>query len=391
MPNIEVRGYSERGMINAMMYEMNYSSNGIEMLRNFLKLCVFPNEDPDFENFNSARVLIEQSFSDFGDLDLLIMLDGSIKQSVLLEAKVKTFQSNGWSISDEWDNFKQVVDGTLPKAEDGSNLFIQLYRKMRLINTIKNPNLKLQPNIIGDRWSLGKNRIVIKAAEELAQYSSKPWFLALVPDSQKNIADFFKNKLSNLPTVLPDWSILNVGYLAWEDFENYCKNSPNEWINTLSNFSYNHGQISNPNHVNPITLAPHQSTKAQSGKLTFEEMLKSCTQLQAEYIRQFKKSWEESSEFTIVMGTQGFSAKVDNKHVVWVFPDRIQIRTNKDFTYIHDELVKRLKGHFPETTEKNAKLGEDDLKNLDNLTSFINDIKSIINEAKKVNVKDHQN
>lgn len=243
MPNIEVRGYSERGMINAMMYEMNYSSNGIEMLRNFLKLCVFPNEDPDFENFNSARVLIEQSFSDFGDLDLLIMLDGSIKQSVLLEAKVKRFQSNGWSISDEWDNFKRVVDGTLPIAKYRSNLFIQLYRKMRLINTIKNPNLKLQPNIIRDSWRLGKHRIVGKAAEELAQYSSKPWFLALVPDSQKNIADFFKNKLSNLPTVLPDWSILNVGYLAWEDFENYCKNSPNEWIHTLSNFDYNHGQI----------------------------------------------------------------------------------------------------------------------------------------------------
>ena len=46
--------------------------------------------------------------------------------------------------------------------------------------------------------------------------------------------------------------------------------------------------------------------KPKPGKLTFEQMLKSSTPLQTEYINQFKKSWEESSEFTIVMGTQGF-------------------------------------------------------------------------------------
>lgn len=143
-----------------------------------------------------------------------------------------------------------------------------------------------------------------------------------------------------------------------------------------------------------IARNPKKNNSAKpkpGGKLTFEQMLKSSTPLQAEYINQFKKSWEESSEFTIVLGTQGFSAKVDNKHVVWVFPDRIQIRPHEDFTYIHDKLVKSLKGHFPETIAKTAKLRDDKLKNLDNLTSFIKDIKSIINEAKKVNVKDHQN
>lgn len=259
MPNIEVRGYSERGMINAMMYEMNYAPDGIEMLRNFLKLCVFPNVNPDFENFQSARIRIEQSFSDFGDLDLLILLEGNPKQSVFLEAKVKTFQANSRSIFKEWDIFKQVVQGTLTKKEKGSNLFIQLYRKMRLIYKLQNPNLQLQPNIIG-KWSLGENRVVRKAAEELAQYSSKTWFIALVPDSQKDIADFFKNKLQNFPTGLPDWNIFNVGYLAWESLENYCRNFPNEWIQTLSNFDYNHeqifksGQIMAANNQHP----PHQ-------------------------------------------------------------------------------------------------------------------------------------
>lgn len=243
MSCIGVRGYSERGMINAMMYEMQHAPNGLEMLRNFLKLFVFPNEEPDFDNFQSARIRIEQSFSDFGDLDLLVMLEGSFKQSVLLEAKVKTFQANNWSIYDEWESFNKVVDGTLLKSKDGSNLFVQLYRKMRLINQVKNPDLKLPSDILGERWSLGNNRIVRNAAEELAQYSSKTWFVALVPDSPEKVSNFFKTKLPNTQPVLPDWNINNIGFLSWESLENYCRNFPDVWRHTLSNFDYNKGQI----------------------------------------------------------------------------------------------------------------------------------------------------
>lgn len=241
MSHIEVAGYSERGMINAMMYEILYAHSGIEMLRNLLKLCIFPNNDPNFDSFQTCKIRIEQSFSDFGDLDLLVLLDGDFKQAVLLEAKVKTFQANAWSISAEWNKFQQIVQGVLPKSKAGSNLFIQLYRKMRLIYQLQNPQEKLQFNILGKRWSLGENEVVRKAARELSQYCSTTWLLALVPDSSKNIAEFFE--LPSFQTNLPNWNILNIGYLSWEKFESYCLNHSHEWHQTLANFEYNHGQI----------------------------------------------------------------------------------------------------------------------------------------------------
>lgn len=146
-------------------------------------------------------------------------------------------------------------------------------------------------------------------------------------------------------------------------------------------FQDNYGRIFIPNHVNPISRGSRQNTKAQPGKLTFDQMLKSCNPLQAKYITCFKELWEEDSEFTIEMGGKGFSAKVCNKHVVWVFSDRIQVRTHDDFTPIKDKLVRKLTEHFPGTTGKKATLREDDLKNLDNLKSFIEDIKRIINDV----------
>ena len=174
-----------------MMYEIKYAPYGIEMLRNFLKLCIFPETRPDFETFESCKIRIEQSFSDFGDLDLLILLDGAVKQAVLIEAKVKTSQAKNWSILAEWKKFRKVVQGDLPKSKAGSNLFIQLYRKMRLIYKLQHPQDQLHPNNIGERWSLGGNEVVKKAAEELSQYCSKTWLLALVPDSPNNNATFF--------------------------------------------------------------------------------------------------------------------------------------------------------------------------------------------------------
>ena len=96
---------------------------------------------------------------DFGDLDLLILLDGKPKQSVLLEAKVKTYQKRTWSISEEWTIFQEILRNT----RSVSNLFVQLYRKMRLIRKVQCPGVPLQKDAIATRWSLGQNKIVKKS------------------------------------------------------------------------------------------------------------------------------------------------------------------------------------------------------------------------------------
>ncbi|OFV68089.1 MAG: hypothetical protein SCAL_000729 [Candidatus Syntrophoarchaeum caldarius] len=51
--------------------------------------------------------MIEQSFSDFGDADAVILVNNQgDKEAVFIEAKVKTSQKPYWSILEEFEDFK---------------------------------------------------------------------------------------------------------------------------------------------------------------------------------------------------------------------------------------------------------------------------------------------
>src|SRR4051812_32985977 len=109
-------GYSERGMVNALFYDMGAKPRDDERLArlsDFLGQCHFPRRDPPFPfqgmRLRSAKVRIEQSFSDFGDLDPLVLLEEEAepprKHALLIEAKVKTAQRASWPIRVEWSEF----------------------------------------------------------------------------------------------------------------------------------------------------------------------------------------------------------------------------------------------------------------------------------------------
>lgn len=238
MNGLEVVGYSERGMINALCYEMKYSRDGLKLLREFLRLCTFPHSSPDFDHFRFAKFFVEQSFSDFGDLDLLILLQGDCNQAVCIEAKVKTFQSN-WSVQLEWAKFKDAQR----YSECRSNLFVQLYRKMRLLRKLQNASAEIEGDILSRRWSLGRNAIVQRAAEELSEHCSKTWLVALVPDEKDGAEMIFRTAVSCPPQGFPDWSHATMGYLTWQQLEAHCREHAEDWPNTLANFEFNRGQI----------------------------------------------------------------------------------------------------------------------------------------------------
>lgn len=242
LSNLEVRGYSERGMINTLFHEMRYSPNGIDLLREFLNLCQFPNaaDGPDFDSFTSARIRIEQSFSDFGDPDVLVLLEGQQKQAVFIEAKVKTYQSHKWEIEAQWDAFATFAPGILPT----SNLFIQLYRKLRLVQKAQDFTIALPPDVISPRWSLGENGIVRKAATELSGYCEKVWYVALVPETASALDRFYRGPLqSQNPHQLPAWDTSQWGYLPWENLKEHCRQNVADWAETYASFDYNQGQI----------------------------------------------------------------------------------------------------------------------------------------------------
>lgn len=243
---MEIIGYSERGLINSLLYEIKFSQNSLENLNQFLKLIAFPYRDINFR-ITTAKILIEQSFSDFGDADLVFLVNNSgNKQIIFIEAKVKTFQRQGWTITDE---FEQLKEGIQQNKVSSSNLFIQLYHKLRLTQTLKSGDLTqlkkgVQFPICSSKRirKIGNNNVVLKAMEQLVPYCGDALFVALVPDSTSNLDSFYSKDFRNYnPGGFQGWNVQNWGYLSWEKVEVFCRSKNLE--GTLKAFEWNEGQI----------------------------------------------------------------------------------------------------------------------------------------------------
>lgn len=241
---MEIMGYSERGLLNSLLYEIRYSQNNLQLFNEFLSLVSFPYIPVDFD-VKEVTILIEQSFSDFGDADSVSLIDnGGRKQSVFVEAKVKTSQRRSWSIEEE---FKAFEEGIKQGKVSSSNLFVQLYFKVRLVKALQNNEITASfPKCLLPKSKkvrkIGKNKVVLKAVELVRQYSSQAFFIAIVPDDVSRAKIFYKDSLENYyPTGFPEWEVKNWGYITWAEVENFCKRHGLE--ETLQVFQYNLGQI----------------------------------------------------------------------------------------------------------------------------------------------------
>ncbi len=252
---MEVLGYSERGLINSFFYELLY--NNKLLLSDFLNKVTYPYRTINF-NVKDAKVLIEQSFSDFGDSDALILLNDkdtkdtknkNSKFSIFVEAKVKTSQRKNWSIYDEFKDFKKIINNN--QKVSSSNLFTQLYYKSMLFNTIQSSQEfyinRLQKGIRFPKWSskqirkIGGNKVVLKAIKDLFKFKDDSLFVAIVPEEKNRLDDFFNNELPNCHPEFQQWDTKNWSYISWEQIYSFCK--CNGLNNTLNTFDWNYGQI----------------------------------------------------------------------------------------------------------------------------------------------------
>lgn len=240
---IELLGYSERGMVNALCYDMSHTPS---LLPRFLSWIDFVGmvPGPDFGDIESATLLVEQSFSDFGDLDLLILLKhkSSNPQAILIEAKVSN-DTNSWlTVDDRWDDFLTILDGG---EGNSSNLFVQLHRKVRLVAHLRNGGdaLRLEPLL--KLGSLGENRVVEKAADVLRTCvkAGNAYFVALLPDEATALASFARDKLQARPVeaLLKTWNPKGWGFLSWQTIAGRV--NADEWPKTESTFRWNKGQV----------------------------------------------------------------------------------------------------------------------------------------------------
>lgn len=270
--SVKVIGYSERGVINSLIYNILYSENNLEKIKIFLSLICLPNfketeDNINISNFNSidkVEILIEQSFSDFGDCDLIILVskkinNKTIMQAIFIEAKVKTDSIKSWSIQKEYEEFCKFKE---KKAEGetvyDSTLFSQLYSKMMLVELAKQ-NIS-EKECSGGFWAkrnkpriIGSNEVVKEAFEKIKEYCSNDnsLFITIFPDNRENLVAFFSNNSNkwwplcgnekNCMSLFNYDYILRFGFIAWENIIEFC--SQNNLTDAKNVFEFNKGQI----------------------------------------------------------------------------------------------------------------------------------------------------
>lgn len=223
---MKIIGYSERGIINSLIFSI-IESEDKELMNKFIDLMGI------FEFNNSEKpidyeVLLEQSFSGFGDADLVVIIKYKSHQKVVfIEGKVKTLQSKSWSLEKQFSKYHK--GGKYPGYS--SNLFFQLYLKSLLFenkDNIKGDDDCVVNGVYRAR-KIGKNDIVKKALEKIAE-CDEAFYVGLVPSSKKG-NDAFSEHLD-----------YKIHFLSWETVHQFCKD--NEKLKkVLEIFEFNEGQI----------------------------------------------------------------------------------------------------------------------------------------------------
>lgn len=237
---VNLLGYSERGMVNALCDDM--ARNGVGAVSTFLSWFDFPGLKPDFTQITNATLLVEQSFSDFGDLDLLILVENSDKspQAIFIEAKVSNDTRSWATVEYRWDEFVNMLDGA---DLNTSNLFVQLYRKVRLVSRLSSDG-DFHSDLFLPRGSTGTNTVVKNAVKKLRTYikENKVWFGAILPDDSADLEAFSRDTLPTGGVIerLPSWDASRWGFLSWRAVD---ENTRQNWSRTQAAFEWNKGQI----------------------------------------------------------------------------------------------------------------------------------------------------
>ena len=239
---MKLTAYSERGIVNTLFYEIFHSKNADNLLEDLLAIARFPAREKTSLPFKNAKIFVEQSFSHFGDADVLILLNSSVKKvSIFVEAKAK----KSWRIQTQ---FQKFIEGTKSKVSS-SNLFTQFYHKIRLVDAIKTVGIPgLQEGIIFPPSSsrslrkIGSNEVVLNSVKELSMYLDETYYLAILPNNPSEVETFYNNELREMkPINFPGWDTINFGYITWKQIHDFCEE--HNLVSSLYVFEHNRGQI----------------------------------------------------------------------------------------------------------------------------------------------------
>lgn len=199
---MEIIGYSERGVMNALFYGialLNDESESNAAMNEFLSLCGFK------DKFSDYKLYMEFSLSDFGSPDLVFTAKNKNNEFMTFFVEAKVSAGNKYSIVTESD-LNRIRNNT-------SNLFFQIIEKCTLMehkDTVRTcPVELLRPR------KLGNNGVVNKFFDAITN-TSKQYYIAIIPQQEETKRKIDIPKLDeNSPS---GHHKLNIVY--WEDILN---------------------------------------------------------------------------------------------------------------------------------------------------------------------------
>jgi hypothetical protein len=229
-----IYGYSERGIFNSIIYYLDSKQEEQpKLIGEFLELLGikgFDNENHKFTFLN------EQSFSDFGDSDLVIIAEHNQtkeKTVVFIEGKVKTYSQKEFTFKKQFD---KIIENKQYKGIS-SNIFVQLYYKYLLAEKMDCKNFQAEKSSIGKTTKkLGKNQIVKRGYEKIAK-AQMYYYVAIIPEQKgkKTMQNYFEDLA--LLTDVKD----NIRCAFWQNIEAFFVEKNAKDIK--ENFKYNESQI----------------------------------------------------------------------------------------------------------------------------------------------------
>ncbi|RKR11568.1 hypothetical protein C8C83_3306 [Flavobacterium sp. 90] len=230
---MKILGYSERGIINSLIFSIGEDK---ELMREFVKLINVPEIEEPNNIIIDYTILLEQSFSRFGDSDLIIILEyenPKDKRVLFIEGKVNTSNSN-WNIQSQFNKYNASKEGEnkIKPKNYWSNLFSQLHLKKLLVekwNDIKNDNkFEINEAYLGKR-KIGSNPVVLQAFELIKCCEKNAYFVGLIPSNESEIEMFKQNNKTG------------YHFLSWQKVHEFCQDHNLKKV--LEIFDYNKGQI----------------------------------------------------------------------------------------------------------------------------------------------------
>lgn len=194
--------------------------------------------------------IVEQSFSDFGDADLVILFqDGKGRgYTTFIEAKVAcgarwALENRALSVFHQKQNPHPVADQqSIKKRCDNSDLLTQLFFKKLMVDVISNKKnwCKRTPGFGSkENQSLGKNKIVQAAKEMVSDHLEKAFYIGLIPSDPVAVHS------PRIGITMADEFLKQVSFISWKQLDEYCQSPENsgEFPLTIAAFSYNGDQI----------------------------------------------------------------------------------------------------------------------------------------------------